>query len=217
MIFRFVCDHDVDVAVAMMLRKAGHEAWTAADAGLYRAGDDDLTVYADNKDAPTSRQIPTMPFVVIMTAAKTVSRGSDAVSGPPDSMMLSEPNGSPTPTRSRSAGDPLRFHTAAVSSRAMTGVAAVRMVLGARELAPTAGQAGARQLVNPGSTSACPSRLACIGTHKPASLKRLFPRTAQGVPGGNRVFEDVVLSTASRIRGGCHQRSRVIGNRGLRR
>jgi predicted nuclease of predicted toxin-antitoxin system len=51
MVFRFVCDHDVDVAVAMMLRKAGHEAWTAADAGLYRAGDDDLTVYADNKDA----------------------------------------------------------------------------------------------------------------------------------------------------------------------
>jgi hypothetical protein len=42
MIFRFVCDHDVDAAVAMMLRKAGHEAWTAADAGLYRAGDDDL-------------------------------------------------------------------------------------------------------------------------------------------------------------------------------
>ena len=42
--------------------------------------------------------------VVIMTAAKTVSRGSDAVSGPPDSMMLSEPKGSPTPTRSRSAG-----------------------------------------------------------------------------------------------------------------
>ncbi|MGH3793714.1 MAG: DUF5615 family PIN-like protein [Pseudonocardiaceae bacterium] len=34
-----------------MLRKAGHEAWTAADAGLYRAGDDDLTVYADNKNA----------------------------------------------------------------------------------------------------------------------------------------------------------------------
>jgi hypothetical protein len=25
MIFRFVCDHDVDAAVAMMLRKAGHE------------------------------------------------------------------------------------------------------------------------------------------------------------------------------------------------
>ncbi|MDQ3764180.1 MAG: DUF5615 family PIN-like protein [Actinomycetota bacterium] len=51
MIFCFVCDHDVDAAVAMMLRKAGHEAWTAADAGLYRAGDDDLTVYADNKGA----------------------------------------------------------------------------------------------------------------------------------------------------------------------
>lgn len=31
MIFRFVCDHDVDAAVAMMLRKAGHEAWTAAE------------------------------------------------------------------------------------------------------------------------------------------------------------------------------------------
>jgi hypothetical protein len=38
-IFRFVCDHDVDAAVAMMLHKAGHEAWTAADAGPDRAGD----------------------------------------------------------------------------------------------------------------------------------------------------------------------------------
>ena len=61
MIFRFVCDHDDDVAVAMMLRKAGHEAWTAADAGLYRAGNDDLTVYADNKMPCSSVTTPSSP------------------------------------------------------------------------------------------------------------------------------------------------------------
>jgi len=48
---RFVCDHDVDAAVAATLRKLGHEAWTAANAGLSAAGDDELTVYADNQSA----------------------------------------------------------------------------------------------------------------------------------------------------------------------
>jgi predicted nuclease of predicted toxin-antitoxin system len=48
---RFVCDHDVDARVAAVLRRLGHEAWTADQAGLSRAGDDELTVYADERDA----------------------------------------------------------------------------------------------------------------------------------------------------------------------
>ena len=44
---RFVCDHDVDTAVAAMLRRRGHDAWTASNAGLSTASDDELTVYAD--------------------------------------------------------------------------------------------------------------------------------------------------------------------------
>ncbi len=48
---RFFLDQDVDVAVAGVLRKLGHEVWTAADAGLSRAGDDELTVYAHDKRA----------------------------------------------------------------------------------------------------------------------------------------------------------------------
>jgi predicted nuclease of predicted toxin-antitoxin system len=48
---RFVCDHDVDVAVAATLRRLGHDAWTAANAGLSAASDDELTVYADNQGA----------------------------------------------------------------------------------------------------------------------------------------------------------------------
>lgn len=34
-----------------MLRKRHHVAWTAANAGLSRAADDDLTVYAQERDA----------------------------------------------------------------------------------------------------------------------------------------------------------------------
>jgi len=48
---RFVCDHDVDARVAARLRKLGHDAWTAAQAGLSRARDDELTVYADDQRA----------------------------------------------------------------------------------------------------------------------------------------------------------------------
>jgi predicted nuclease of predicted toxin-antitoxin system len=48
---RFFCDHDVDAAVATRLRQLGHEAWTAAEAGLNRVQDDDLTVYAHDKQA----------------------------------------------------------------------------------------------------------------------------------------------------------------------
>jgi predicted nuclease of predicted toxin-antitoxin system len=43
---RFVLDNDVPVSVRAMLRRHGHEAWSAHDAGLSDAADDDLTVYA---------------------------------------------------------------------------------------------------------------------------------------------------------------------------
>jgi len=48
---RFFLDHDVDARVAQLLRRRGHEAWTAAEAGLFKAGDDDLTVYAQDRNA----------------------------------------------------------------------------------------------------------------------------------------------------------------------
>ncbi|MGH3889365.1 MAG: DUF5615 family PIN-like protein [Pseudonocardiaceae bacterium] len=48
---RFGCDHDVDARVAARLRQLGHDAWTAADAGLSRVRDDELTVYSDNQRA----------------------------------------------------------------------------------------------------------------------------------------------------------------------
>lgn len=43
---RFLLDHDVDAAVGPMLRQRGHECWTAGFAGLARARDDELTVWA---------------------------------------------------------------------------------------------------------------------------------------------------------------------------
>jgi predicted nuclease of predicted toxin-antitoxin system len=43
---RFLLDHDVDAAVGRMLRQRGHECWTAGSAGLARARDDELTVWA---------------------------------------------------------------------------------------------------------------------------------------------------------------------------
>jgi predicted nuclease of predicted toxin-antitoxin system len=43
---RFLLDHDVDAAVGRMLRQRGHECWTAGSAGLARAKDDELTVWA---------------------------------------------------------------------------------------------------------------------------------------------------------------------------
>ncbi len=64
-----------------------------------------------NRKAPISSTSPTMPLRVIITAANTVSRASDAVSGPPETIRLmirptsitvtatastTEPNGSPT-------------------------------------------------------------------------------------------------------------------------
>lgn len=48
---RFVCDHNVDAAVAKALRQRGHDAWLAGAAGLALEEDDALTVYADEKGA----------------------------------------------------------------------------------------------------------------------------------------------------------------------
>ncbi|MGH3913268.1 MAG: hypothetical protein ACRDTC_07650 [Pseudonocardiaceae bacterium] len=39
---RFVCDQDLDTAVASLLRKLGYEAWTVASAGWGDVADDDL-------------------------------------------------------------------------------------------------------------------------------------------------------------------------------
>jgi hypothetical protein len=48
---RFLLDHDVDAAVGLMLRRHGHDAWTAGEAGLGRARDDELTVWAAARQA----------------------------------------------------------------------------------------------------------------------------------------------------------------------
>ena len=48
---RFFLDNDVSQVVALMLRRARHDAWTAAEAGLADAADDELSVYADDKGA----------------------------------------------------------------------------------------------------------------------------------------------------------------------
>lgn len=49
---RFFLDNDVPVSVGTMLRRHGHDAWTANNAGLAGEKEDDLlTVYAEAKQA----------------------------------------------------------------------------------------------------------------------------------------------------------------------
>ncbi len=48
---RFLLDQDVDAAVARMLRRRGHECWTASTVGLADGGDDDLGVWASEHRA----------------------------------------------------------------------------------------------------------------------------------------------------------------------
>ena len=43
---RFFLDNDVPISVRTMLQRYGHEVWSAYEAGLAEAEDDDLTVYA---------------------------------------------------------------------------------------------------------------------------------------------------------------------------
>lgn len=48
---RFVLDEDVPAEVGRVIRREGHECWSAAQANLSGAADDELTVYADDKGA----------------------------------------------------------------------------------------------------------------------------------------------------------------------
>jgi predicted nuclease of predicted toxin-antitoxin system len=48
---RFFLDNDVDAGVASMLNRARHYAWTAYQAGLAKASDDDIAVYAHARQA----------------------------------------------------------------------------------------------------------------------------------------------------------------------
>lgn len=48
---RFVLDHDVSSEVRPTFIDAGHECWTAGNAGLARATDEEIAVYAHNQHA----------------------------------------------------------------------------------------------------------------------------------------------------------------------
>lgn len=48
---RFFLDNDVSADVGTALRRVGHECWTAANAQLAAAEDDELTVYACDRGA----------------------------------------------------------------------------------------------------------------------------------------------------------------------
>lgn len=48
---RFVLDQDVDARLVGVFVTAGHEAWTVYSAGIPDASDDDVSVYAAEKNA----------------------------------------------------------------------------------------------------------------------------------------------------------------------
>jgi len=48
---RFVTDHNVAATVRGTLRDAGHDCWSAAEAGLHDVADDELAVYAADRKA----------------------------------------------------------------------------------------------------------------------------------------------------------------------
>ncbi|MFZ5851975.1 MAG: DUF5615 family PIN-like protein [Actinomycetota bacterium] len=48
---RFFLDNDVDAELALFLRKVGHAAFTASDVGIPTAGDDVISVAADERNA----------------------------------------------------------------------------------------------------------------------------------------------------------------------
>lgn len=48
---RFFLDNDVDMAVRRALMLAGHTVWTAGQAGLTEAEDDDITAYGQRQRA----------------------------------------------------------------------------------------------------------------------------------------------------------------------
>lgn len=48
---RFVLDHDVSLDVRPTFLEAGHECWSVGSAGLARATDEEIAVYAHNRGA----------------------------------------------------------------------------------------------------------------------------------------------------------------------
>ena len=58
------------------------------------------------RSAPTSSAMPTIPLQEIITAAKTVSRASVAVSSPPDTMSVTISATSMTVTATASTSEP---------------------------------------------------------------------------------------------------------------
>lgn len=48
---RFVLDQDTPVSIRRFLQGQGHDCWTADEAGLAEADDDDLAQYAQDKNA----------------------------------------------------------------------------------------------------------------------------------------------------------------------
>lgn len=48
---RFLLDHDVDARLGRVFRSRGHKCWTAGEANLATAQDDELTAYAYDKGA----------------------------------------------------------------------------------------------------------------------------------------------------------------------
>lgn len=48
---RFFLDQNVDAECGRVLRSAGHDCWTAEEAGLPADSDGDLAIYAHNKNA----------------------------------------------------------------------------------------------------------------------------------------------------------------------
>jgi predicted nuclease of predicted toxin-antitoxin system len=64
---RFFLDENVDVSVGAVLRDAGHECWTAVEAGLSGAIDDAIAVYADDRKAILVSQASMSHLVVEVT------------------------------------------------------------------------------------------------------------------------------------------------------
>jgi predicted nuclease of predicted toxin-antitoxin system len=48
---RFLLDHDIDASVRHVVIKHGHECWTAAAAGRFLRSDEELAIYAHDRDA----------------------------------------------------------------------------------------------------------------------------------------------------------------------
>jgi predicted nuclease of predicted toxin-antitoxin system len=77
---RFVLDENLDRAVGVVLRQAGHDCWAVGGAGLSGAIDDAIAVHPDERKAVlvshdrafAERLLASMPNVVIEVAVDQV-------------------------------------------------------------------------------------------------------------------------------------------------